>query len=273
MSRKIQDTPFYAAHKRHKHHNTIHNKEDFAYMDSTTTNKEKDPMGRAIFDYFKTGKASKLRVLSSMFYEDEIPVTTLFRTFDEMPPQEKRAIELCKGRTLDVGAGAGCHSLVLKERGIEVVAIDISELSVDVMKERGVDARNVNFFDNSFTEKFDTLLFAMNGIGIVGKVERLGDFFLSAKRLLAPGGQILLDSSDIKYVFMDEDGGMDIDLAAGYYGEVDYKMRYKNITGEAFDWLYIDFDTLSMYALQYGFECEKCIDGEHYDYLARLTAK
>ena len=113
----------------------------------------------------------------------------------------------------------------------------------------------------------------MNGIGIVGKVERLGDFFLSAKRLLAPGGQILLDSSDIKYVFMDEDGGMDIDLAAGYYGEVDYKMRYKNITGEAFDWLYIDFDTLSMYALQYGFECEKCIDGEHYDYLARLTAK
>ena len=50
-------------------------------------------------------------------------------------------------------------------------------------------------------------------------------------------------------------------------------LENKNITGEAFDWLYIDFDTLSMYALQYGFECEKCIDGEHYDYLARLTAK
>ena len=230
-------------------------------------------MGRAIYDYYHTKKAGKLRVLSSMFYEDEIPVATLFRNFADMPIQEQRAIELCRGRVLDVGAGSGCHSIVIKERGLEVVAIDISELSVEVMKERGIDARNINFFDETFTDKFDTILFAMNGIGIVGKIDRLPDFFRSIKRLLAPGGQVLLDSSDIRYVFMDEDGAMDIDLAAGYYGEIDYKMRYKNITGEPFDWLYIDFDTLSMYAEEHGFCCEKCIDGEHYDYLARLTLK
>ena len=230
-------------------------------------------MGRAISDYFHTGKAGKLRVLSSMFYEDEIPVPTLFRTYDEMPIQEQKALELCRGRVLDVGAGSGCHSVILKNRGMDVVAIDISELSIEVMRERGIDARNINFFDETFDEKFDTILFAMNGIGIVGKVDNLGDFFRSAKRLLAPGGQLLLDSSDIKYVFMDEDGAMDIDLAAGYYGEIDYRMRYKNITGEQFDWLYIDFDTLSMYAEEHGFNCEKCIDGEHYDYLARITLK
>lgn len=236
-----------------------------------TINKEKDPMGRAISDWFHTGKAGKLRVLSSMFYEDEIPVATLFRGFGEMPVQEQKAIELCRGKVLDVGAGSGCHSIVLKERGIEATAIDISVLSVEVMKERGIDARNINFFDETFTEKFDTILLAMNGIGIVGKIERLPMFFRSIKRLLAPGGQVLLDSSDIRYVFMDEDGGMDIDLAAGYYGEIDYKMRYKNITGTPFDWLYIDFDTLQMYAEEHGFTCEKCIDGDHYDYLARLT--
>ncbi|MBQ5628048.1 MAG: class I SAM-dependent methyltransferase [Bacteroidaceae bacterium] len=238
-----------------------------------TINKEKDPMGRAISDWFHTGKAGKLRVLSSMFYEDEIPVATLFRDFDEMPVQEQKAIELCRGKVLDVGAGSGCHSIVLKERGIEATAIDISVLSVEVMKERGIDARNINFFDETFNEKFDTILLAMNGIGIVGKIERLPMFFRSIKRLLAPGGQVLLDSSDIRYVFMDEDGGMDIDLAAGYYGEIDYKMRYKNITGTPFDWLYIDFDTLQMYAEEHGFTCEKCIDGDHYDYLARITAK
>jgi SAM-dependent methyltransferase len=236
-----------------------------------TINKEKDPMGRAISDYYHTGKAGKLRVLSSMFYEDEIPVATLFRDFGDMPVQEQKAIELCRGKVLDVGAGSGCHSIVLKERGIEATAIDISVLSVEVMRERGINARNVNFFDETFTEKFDTILLAMNGIGIVGKIERLPMFFRSIKRLLAPGGQVLLDSSDIRYVFMDEDGGMDIDLAAGYYGEIDYKMRYKNITGTPFDWLYIDFDTLQMYAEEHGFTCEKCIDGEHYDYLARLT--
>lgn len=242
-------------------------------MESRTTDKEKDPMGRAIFDYYHTGKAAKLRVLSSMFYEDEIPVATLFRTFDEMPIQEQEAIELCSGRTLDVGAGSGCHSIILKQRGVDVVAIDISELSVEVMRERGIDARNINFFDETFVEKFDTVLLAMNGIGIVGKTTRLEEFFRSAKRLLAPGGKILLDSSDIKYVFMDDDGSMEIDLAAGYYGEIDYKMRYKNTTGEPFDWLYIDFDTLAMYAEEFGFKCEKCIEGEHYDYLACLTMK
>ena len=239
----------------------------------TVTNKEKDPMGRAISDYYHTRKAGKLRVLSSMFYEDEIPVATLFRDFADMPIQEQKAIELCRGNVLDVGAGSGCHSVILKERGLAPVAIDISELSVEVMKERGLDARNINFFDETFTEKFDTILLAMNGIGIVGKIDRLPLFFRSIKRLLAPGGQVLLDSSDISYVFMDDDGGMDIDLAAGYYGEIDYKMRYKNITGAPFDWLYIDFGTLSMYAEEHGFICEKCIDGEHYDYLARLTLK
>lgn len=242
-------------------------------MEQKTTDATKDAMGRAIADYHKNGKAAKLRVFSSMFYEDEIPVATLFRSYKEMPPQEQKAIELCKGRVLDVGAGSGCHSLELQKRGHEVVAIDISQLSVDVMKERGIDARTINFFDETFTEKFDTILLAMNGIGIVGKTERLEEFFRCAKRLLAPGGQVLLDSSDIKYIFINDDGSMDINLAAGYYGEVDFKMRYKNITGEAFDWLYIDFETLSMYASENGFECEKCIDGPHYDYLARLTVK
>ncbi len=242
---------------------------------NTTDNKRtdviKDPMGQAISDFHRTGKAAKLRVLSSMFYEDEIPVATLFRSFNKMPIQERKAIEMCRGKVLDVGAGSGCHSIVLMERGLDVVAIDISQLSVDVMKERGINALNVNFFDETFVEKFDTLLFAMNGIGIVGKIENLGAFFRSARRLLAPGGQLLLDSSDISYIFTDDDGGMDIDLAAGYYGEIDYAMRYKNIKGEPFDWLYIDFDTLAMYAEEHGFKCEKCIDGEHYDYLARLT--
>ena len=242
-------------------------------MSNTTIPRDKDPMGQAIAEFHKKGRAGKLRVLSSMFYEDEIPVPTLFRSFDEMPPQEQEAVKLCRGRVLDVGAGSGCHSAELAKRGLQVTAIDISELSVEVMKERGIDARIINFFDETFCEKFDTILLAMNGIGIVGKTENLAAFFKSAKRLLADGGQILLDSSDIRYVFMNDDGSMDIDLAAGYYGEVDYKMRYRNTTGEPFDWLYIDFDTLSMYAEEHGFECEKCLDGEHYDYLARLIVK
>ena len=115
----------------------------------STTEKQKDPMGRAIAEYYEKGKAAKLRVFSSLFYEDEIPVKTLFRSFEEMPIPEQTALHLCRGRVLDVGAGSGCHSIELMNRGMEVMAIDISELSVEVMKKRGVDARIVNFFDDT----------------------------------------------------------------------------------------------------------------------------
>lgn len=233
-----------------------------------------DPMGAAIADFFKNGVAGRLRVHSSMFDEDEIPVDHLFREEEDMGELELKALGLSKGRILDVGAGAGCHALALQDRGMCVTAIDVSPLSVDVMKKSGVeDARLVNLYDASLSEKFDTILMLMNGSGIIGKIDNMPQFFARIDELLASGGQVLMDSSDLIYLFEDEDGGADINLADGYYGEVDYAMQYKNIKGEAFDWLYIDFDTLAYHAQENGFTAELIEQGEHYDYLARLTRK
>lgn len=228
-------------------------------------------MGAAIYDYFQTGKAEKLRVFSSQFEEDEIPVKELFRTYAHMPVLEQTALELAEGKILDVGAGSGCHSLALQEMGKKPVAIDISPLSVEVMQARGVDARLVNLFDPFFVERFDTILMLMNGSGIIGRVENFGTFFQRIKLLLNPGGSILMDSSDLRYLFEEEDGSFVVDLAADYYGQLDFRMQYKQIKGEAFDWLYVDFNTLSLYASQYGFKAELVKEGSHYDYLARLT--
>lgn len=234
----------------------------------------RDPMGRAIADYYKNGVAGRLRVFSSMFDEDEIPVAHLFREEDEMGELELKALELSKGCVLDVGAGAGCHALALQERGLMVTAIDVSPQSVEVMANSGVDdARLVNLYDTKLDEKFDTILMLMNGSGIIGKIENMSRFFARIDPLLADGGQVLMDSSDLIFLFEDEEGGADIDLAGGYYGEVDFKMQYKNIVGETFDWLYVDFDTLAFYAGENGFEAELVKQGEHYDYLARLTRK
>ncbi len=153
---------------------------------------EKDPMGRAIADYHATGKAAKLRVFSPMFDEDEIPVATLFRSMDDMPALEKEALVAARGRILDVGAGAGCHSLALQAMDKQVTAIDISPLSVATMRERGVlDVREQDFF--ALDGQFDTILMLMNGIGIVGTLARFPEFFMQVDRLLAPGGQLLCD--------------------------------------------------------------------------------
>ena len=233
--------------------------------------KEKDPMGAAIADYYRTGRAGTLRVFSSQFDEDEIPVEQLFRTLDEIPTIEQRALAMARGKVLDVGAGSGCHALALQEMGKEVTAIDISELSVEVMRQRGVeDARAIDLYDEHFVERYDTILLLMNGSGIIGNIAGMERFFYRMKQLLRPGGCIYMDSSDLKYLFEEEDGSYLIDVAGDYYGMVDFRMQYKQVKGEAFDWLYIDFDTLAYYAEQYGFCAELVCQGEHYDYLASL---
>ncbi|MFV0583206.1 MAG: class I SAM-dependent methyltransferase [Parabacteroides gordonii] len=232
---------------------------------------DKDPMGAAIADYYANGKATKLRVFSSMFDEDEIPVKQLFRNFDEMPEAEREALRISTGKILDVGAGSGCHSLALQEMEKEVKAIDISPLSIETMQKRGVkDVALQNFFSQQFTGSFDTILLLMNGSGIVGRIANLPIFFQTIKRLLAPGGCVLMDSSDLRYLFEDEDGNLDIDPEDDYYGEVDFRMQYKNIKGDSFDWLYIDFQTLSLHAANNGFKAEMIKEGEHFDYLAKI---
>jgi SAM-dependent methyltransferase len=241
-------------------------------MNYSLLSPDKDPMGAAIADYQKRGKAAKLRVFSSFFDEDEIPVSQLFRSFEEMPPLEKTALQMATGKILDCGAGSGCHSLALQNMGKEVQAIDISPLSVETMQQRGVkQASQINLFDKHFIEKFDTILMLMNGSGIIGKLAYMPLFFNKMKQILTPGGCIYMDSSDLRYLFEEEDGSIDIDLAGDYYGEVDFQMQYKQIKGESFDWLYIDFQTLKLYATQSGFTVELIEEGEHYDYLARLT--
>ena len=230
-----------------------------------------DPMGAAIRDYHKYGKADRLIVRSSMFDDDEIPVKDLFREYSDMPELEQLALNEASGRILDVGAGSGCHSVALQKMGKHTVAIDISSLSVEVMRERGVDARCVNFYDEEFNERFDTVLMLMNGTGIVGNLENMSRFFDRLRSLLNPGGRVLIDSSDLKYLYEDEDGVLEIDLADDYYGLVDYQMVYKDIEGESFDWLYVDFETLSYYAEEAGFKAELLFEGEHYDYLASLA--
>ena len=240
-------------------------------MNTEILSADKDPMGAAILDFQKQGKAARLRVLSSMFEEDEMPVKHLFRSTREMPMLEQKALQLAKGRVLDIGAGAGCHALALQEKGLAVKAIDISPLSCEAMKLRGVkDAECINLFDDHLGTGFDTILLLMNGTGIAGKIEHLPDLFQRLKALLNPGGQILIDSSDLKYIYENEDGSFDINLNGAYYGEVDYQMIYKDVKGDHFDWLYVDFPLLKSIAETCGLHGELVAEGEHYDYLARI---
>lgn len=232
---------------------------------------QKDPMGQAIIDYAKSKTNKDIIVVSEICDDDVIPSEYLFRAFDEMPMIEQLALSRCEGKILDVGAGAGIHANYLMEREKEVSCIDISPLSVQFLKEQGIEARQLNFYHLE-DEQYDTLLFLMNGLGIAGTLSNLEFTLLKAKSHLTKNGKILCDSSDIKYLYEDEEGGYWIDLNAGYYGDFKFQMVYEAHTSDWFDWLYVDFETFKTTAEKVGFEVE-LIHEEDQQYLAELRVK
>jgi hypothetical protein len=205
-------------------------------------------------DYLGGKKREFIGVKSSLGEEDRLWVKQFFRKYSEMPEVERVALSHCRGKILDAGAGGGAHSLYLNSKGFHCYPIDVSEGAVRAMKLQGLsEARNIDFFDLE-GEKFDTILLLMNGIGITGKLNRLSEFFIKAKELLNPDGRILLDSSDIMYMYQTEEGDYEWDPEK-YHGEVRYRMSYKGIAGKPFDWLFVDFPTVKKYAENEGFDC------------------
>ena len=231
-----------------------------------------DPIGQAISNYFYRNDNSPITVSSKMVEEEQMPPDYFFRQYSEMPMLERLALKLANGKILDVGAGAGCHSLYLQNSKKNVTALEVSELCCKVMADRGINqVINSDILTFSAT-KFDTILLLMNGIGIAGDVKGLGELLVHLKFLLRPNGKIILDSSDLIYLFEQEDGTFQVDINADwYYGEIEYLLTYKKIIGKPFSWLFADHVILSEIAEQCGYKAKVLEYGPHYDYLAELT--
>ncbi|MCB0515471.1 MAG: class I SAM-dependent methyltransferase [Bacteroidetes bacterium] len=236
-----------------------------------TTDFHPDPMGACIWDYFKGDVQAKARVYSSVGGVRWLSGAYLFRTYEQMPLPEQQAIDLACGKVLDVGAGSGCHSIILQEK-CTVTALEISSLSAACMRQRGVKnvvEADIFTFDNA--QKYDTILLLMNGIGLAGTLEETPRLLEKLKSLLAKGGQIIFDSSDILHLYENDDGSIMLDLTANYYGEVIFQVSYNKQKGEKFPWVFIDFAQMCDLAEQAGLQCDYLCEGETGNYLARLT--
>jgi SAM-dependent methyltransferase len=231
-------------------------------------NFKNDPVGLALHDYEAGKKTESILVTSDLCDDDEIPVAHLFRSFDEMPELEKIALSFCKGKILDVGAGAGCHSIYL-HKNFETLSIDISQGAVNLMNQKGLNAHRKTIFEIE-NEKFDTILLLMNGIGLAGSIEKLPAFLMQLKKLLNEGGKIICDSTDLSYLYTDDDGSFMIDLNAKYYGEMQFNMIYQKEETGWFDWLYIDGDNLTDIANRCGLKCTLLFEGDTNHYLVSL---
>jgi len=205
----------------------------------------KDLFGKAILDFQTNNAPEDLITETSISEADEMSVAYLFRSFEDMPDLEQKALELAKGKTLDVGCGAGSHALYLQnERQLDVTSIDISPNAIEACQLRGLKNTRVQNLLDIENETFDTIILLMNGTGIFGTLSETTKYLQKLKSLLNPNGQVLIDSSDIIYMFDDdEDGGKWIP-GNGYYGELTFTVSYKNETEDTFPWLYLYYKTL-----------------------------
>ena len=239
-----------------------------------TTTTAPDVLGQALLDHHHGNAAATVTVHCSAAEDEPLPAAYFFRTVLQMPELERLALDESRGRVLDLGAGAGCHSLELQSRGFQhVKAVDVSVGAVQVMTERGVRtvARHDLFAPLPPTElPFDTILLLMNGLGLTGTLDGLDKFLAHARTLLAPDGQILATSSDVRYLYEDEDGALLINLNGPYYGEVEYTLSYGGRTGNPFPWLFVDAALLNDAAETAGYTAEFLSEDENDQYLVRL---
>ncbi len=235
-------------------------------------NERPDILGKALLDHQKGIISGELIIYGEDLEAEIMDIAYYFRSYKEMPDYEQIALDLCEGAILDVGAGAGSHALYLQNMGFDVMAIDISKGAVEVMKDRTLKNPKQISVKELTNEKYDSILLLMNGIGISGSLQSLPTFLTHLKSLLLPGGKIILDSTDLRYLFLEEDGSFWIDLNADYYGEVKYKYSYNNEEGDWFPWLFIDEDNLKEIAESIGFRMDVVYRNEDYHYLAILQS-
>lgn len=227
---------------------------------------DKQPHEQALLDYMNQGQNEPLWLHTSYGTKEEMPVEVFFRDSEQMPELELMALDFCEGDILDVGAGCGSHSLLLQQREQEVTALEVSPVCLQLMKQRGVKQTLEQDIFELKNEQYDTLLFLMNGIGLAGTVERLRQLLLHLKKVTAPNGQLIFDSSNINYLYENDI----LKPEDRYYGEISYQYEYRGQKGEWFDWLYIDLKTLGELADETGWTLQVLFEDDYDQYLVRL---
>jgi SAM-dependent methyltransferase len=225
---------------------------------------------------FHQGKRDATIVVYDDYERDEVPIAYFFREPAEFPPAERLALDLCRGRVLDVGAGSGCHTLALQARGLQVTAVEALPELVEILRDRGARDARLTTWADLVARPYDTVLVLMNGFGLAETLSGLPRFLRKMRRLVRPDGQLIADSTDVR-VRMDPEAGRTGSLVRAdgrYIGELHFQLEFEGRKGAPFAQLYVDPERLGRHADETGWKTEIVSAPDEYGhYLARLTRR
>ena len=211
--------------------------------------------GQCLLDYLKGEKeAFYLLHMDDGFVAPPMYAKQFFYENDEFPGIDKVALDNCYGRVLDIGAGAGSHSLFLKKKGLEVLPIDNSPKAVEVMRKRGLKNARLGGLFEEYEKPFDTVL-VLSGIGIVENLKGLENFLNYLPSILTENGQLITDSFDIRNPVDEKlrEYQKKMIAAGRYLGERTLRFEYKGEMSDWFEWMHIDPVTLKNHVNKSGF--------------------
>ena len=232
------------------------------------------PLGTALLDFHHGDTRSEIVVASDLWEDEPTAVEAYYRPVEHpLPTLEREALKLCRGRVLDLGAGAGRHALELQTSGHAVVAVDPLAEAVEIMRDRGVADARQGDLGAVKGERFDTVLMLMHGLGVVGDLHGLGCLLEELPNRLNPGGRLVCDSADLAAVLRGESPGLFGELLSPdlYIGEVEFSLRYGSLVGPSYRWLFVDPKTLGIIARAAGFDVMIACGGERGSFVAVLT--
>lgn len=231
------------------------------------------PYGLGLLSFFEGHTGAQIIIRRDDGIEIPLPASHFFRSASQFTPIENKAIKKSYGQILDIGAGTGIHSLALQASGFTVTAIDIDPNAVRIMAARGVKTAFRADMSDYEGGPFDTILLLGHGIGITGTIDGLQRFLVRARQLTRKGGQVLLDSLDVRKTT--DEGNLNYHkrnvLAGRYVGETRIQAEFRGLKGPFFNWLHIDPVTLAEYAGKEGWNCEILLNEDSGEYLARLV--
>ena len=232
---------------------------------------EEDAFGGALWAYYNDGENFEI-IEREDGYFGAIETRAYFTTYEEWPPFEQKALGFAKGRVLDVGCGAGRHALYLQEKGLDVVGIDNSPLSIEVCRLRGlkktqvVSIEEVDYPPNSF----DTVLMLGNNFGLFGSFERARQLLSGFHMITSEDALIIAGTRDVygtenpdhlEYQRLNREKGR-------MSGQVRIRVRFHKCVTKWFDYLMVSKSEMEEILEGTGWKVQEHLDSEGSNYIA-----
>lgn len=232
-----------------------------------------NPFARALHDYHAGDQSAEFIIERNDGFRECVPAS-LFFAKENFPELEARALDLCQGRILDVGAAAGRHSLELARRGFRVTSLDVLPELESLLGEAGAERIVISDILAFEGGPFETLLMLMNGIGMAGTPDGLVRFLRHARQIVSPGGQILCDSLDVTVTAEPAHiAYRQRNITEGRApGQQTFTITCDGVTGEIFHWLHLDFDSLNRACAENGWASELVASEANGHYLCRIRS-